>query len=171
VGGCPFDTKGVPAVSRRNRRKRKRKHGEVEDSFARSIRRRTASLFPNVEKVATSGFLGLSKLSEHLIDIATCFVPEDAPVEEIEAALELAVIAWNLSLFSEQDREALLSKTLASLPTEDVFEKAEFRRTMDAMVEAKNSLYPDDERLISDYRISARGEGLDLQVASLIPGA
>lgn len=107
------------------------------------------------------------KLSEIIMDLAVPLVSDLEDFEEVKQALEFTIIAWNLSLLEGPARLAEIRKVtheaVAGVPDADEEAAAAM---LESMVEKKRALYPDNRRIIADYRIDRWRGRVHLSVLS-----
>ena len=107
------------------------------------------------------------KLSAAVIDIAEPMLQGCGEDEDYKQCLIMAVMAWNLSLMPETDREEILRATfLKHDMSKRDFE--EYKAGLAMLIEQKMLLYPNDNRVIMDYEIFQDGDEMRLEVAGSI---
>lgn len=91
-------------------------------------------------------------LAKTLLRYSTPLTGKSGSPEEMRAALEAAVLCWNASFLAEEHRREMVDKSLAGsgAPEEAV---AEFHKMVEAMVERKRQLYPEDNRMIRSWTL------------------
>jgi hypothetical protein len=87
--------------------------------------------------------------------------------EALERMLATGMMAWNLTVIPPEAAQDMLRALLDSLPAEEF--KSVMLEMLDALIERKLELFPDDQRLISGYKIKLTGDGLDVQVSYYLP--
>ncbi|GAG39638.1 unnamed protein product, partial [marine sediment metagenome] len=112
--------------------------------------------------------LGLPKISDRLAEVARPLL-DDAEGEEAERkSIALAAFGWNLAVLPEEEREKELSEIAGKLALDDPADRSILRDILVRMIARKNSLFPDDNRLIASYDLSYRDGNLHLLVASIV---
>jgi hypothetical protein len=124
------------------------------------------------------------KLSEALLNLSKPFNPNaDMSRNQLQNLITMAATAWNIALFPENERFKQL-KTFVEATThieEDSGVKQAKRIENDKqeqvdvtlylvakMIERKDELYPNDNRLILDFTMEDTPRGYHIQVASII---
>ncbi len=103
---------------------------------------------------------GQEKMSAIILDLAKPLLEESDEFDWKLAALDLTVIAWNLSLAPEAEQERLQRE----FP--QMFGDPKARDIFDFLLERKAELYPDNQRVIVDYEIRPKGSGHALRIIS-----
>jgi hypothetical protein len=108
---------------------------------------------------------GLVSMSAALID----FMEIDSQVwpdeELLRKTILLGMVAWNAAVASGASREDLIQSTVATLPPNV---RAEARVHLDALIKRKESLFPDNKRLMLDYELTMTPSGPYIQVMSTL---
>lgn len=96
-----------------------------------------------------------SKMSEILLEYTQPMFQENFTVEMKTKAIDMAILAWNLSLIPEETRAERREEiiTSASINEED---RQEYIKMLDFMVEIKKKCYGNIKRLIMNYTIEER---------------
>ena len=92
----------------------------------------------------------------------------DRKVSEAQDYINLAVLAWNASLFGTSREEEVLVELLNRSDLGDEQED-DIIAIWNYVLEAKKDLFPEDRRFIRSYEVSWEGDSLKLEVTS-IPG-
>lgn len=103
---------------------------------------------------------GQEKMSEIILDLAKPLLDESDEFDWKLTALDLTIIAWNLSLAPEVEQERLQRE----FP--QMFGDPETRELVDFLLDRKAALYPDNQRVIVDYEIRRKGRGHALRIIS-----
>ncbi len=154
--------KGMTPEERRRRRKRRERarRGVRERLFEQT--RETVEL-PVVRGQRPAGMI---KLSDALQQLFEPLRPGEMSPEALRSLATLTSMAWNLSLFPEEEQAQTLktmSETLArSVPGGDVHV---FRNIITSLVARKRELFPDDRRVVTATEVSGSGDTLRLDVA------
>jgi hypothetical protein len=107
------------------------------------------------------------KMSQVLTKLIAPFAHLAPSDEEYEVLLNMAVVAWNLSLLAEEQRPPLIDHFLAGgLPGADSNVTDLARELIDQLIERKQALFPDMRRLIVSYQLTRTGEAYHLKVVS-----
>ncbi len=124
------------------------------NGFSRRARRQEPEL------VVVKDMPGQEKMSEIILDLAKPLLEESEEFDWKLTALDLAIIAWNLSLAPEAEQQRLQRE----FP--QMFGDPETRELFDLLLERKAELYPDNQRVIVDYEIRPKGSGHALRIIS-----
>jgi hypothetical protein len=108
---------------------------------------------------------GLVSMSAVLIDFMEINSQEWPDEELLRKTILLGMVAWNAAVASGASREDLIQSTVATLPP-DV--RAEARFHLDALIKRKESLFPDNKRLMLDYELTMTPSGPYIQVMSTL---
>ena len=122
------------------------------------------------------------KVSEAITEIIEPFVEDVSDDRSWKTAIGMAVLTWNLAQAPEEEQEKLFGemledlnesviKTAAEIPGETAQAQASVRdyleMTCRLMLERKKLLFPDDTRLIREYKVVGEGQDLKLLVESV----
>lgn len=112
------------------------------------------------------------KVSERILNLVSEYFdvfPEKTAQKNI---ITFACMAWNFAIannYDDEDEKKERQKLIA-----DCFPDAEakqiFELILKDLVDKKQALYPDDNRIIAQFDVSEDKGGLNLQVASVMPG-
>lgn len=96
------------------------------------------------------------KMSDVIVELAQPLIEQATNPEQFQMAISLASLCWNLSLAPAEERAAMVNDALQKLvkpgeSTDDI------RHVMASLVARKEALFPNDRRLIINYRISGGG--------------
>jgi hypothetical protein len=109
---------------------------------------------------------GVDKLSGIILDFAEPFL--ELGLQE-KVILTLAIIAWNISMFPEEDRASKIEELIEKhIPHDDPRYLTILKATIAAMVLRKLQMYPDNKRLILGYDFTESGDGMTLNVLSTL---
>ncbi len=129
------------------------------------------------------------KLSAALIDISEPFDYEDLSLDEYKELMTMAAIAWNIALQPKERRNEELFGFISKIPEfkkevlEIYFDKhmenANLQKKppdsivllqmLATLIQRKDQLYPDDDRVVVDYNVTESPTDRHLRVSSLIP--
>ena len=108
-----------------------------------------------------------SPLSEALVQLIEPYCQEATNPYAYKALIRLGTLAWNMSSFSESEREKQLVETLR----EREFPDADALREIgQALSRGKEYLFPHDRRLIVDCNVTLGPDGYHVAVVSARPG-
>lgn len=131
-------------------------------------------------------------LSKALLDVAysICQNPDGFSLERKRKLISLAAVAWNLSIFPQEQRaeqiqnlakklvmeqgHSLLGRIKNKLSlrqiSEEITSTTAIMDIVSLLLRKKEELYPDDKRFIVDYKFTSMDNGThDLVVASINP--
>ena len=110
------------------------------------------------------------KLSEVIVELAEPMIKQSQNKEQVQLAISLAALCWNLSLAPADKRPEMVNNALGELvqpgeSTDDV------RHVMAVLIGRKEALFPNDKRLITDHRVSGGPKNVDVVVEYSPPEA
>lgn len=105
----------------------------------------------------------LKKLSESLLELIAPFREDGQPLPACQALVALGCLAWNLSLVPEEER---IEKTEVAARELGSSEGSQLREVVGTLISRKQSLFPDDHRMIVSYEVTPTDSGFHLLVAS-----
>jgi hypothetical protein len=105
----------------------------------------------------------IRKMSEMLLKVAEPLLEGSDDDAQYRGAIDAAVIGWNLAVAPQEFKPRLLEELNARFG-EQTRQKA--RECLEMLAERKRRLFPKEERLIMDYRLTGRGEKMNLLVLS-----
>ena len=125
------------------------------------------------------------KLSAALIELCEPFEPKNLSTKEFEKLIVLAAVAWNIAVLPKEERLEKLSAFIEEMPNmrqeleneidtvlHDDSKETDFAPAtttlhfIGAMIERKDELLPNDNRLIIDFKVKDSPEGTHLTVSS-----
>jgi hypothetical protein len=83
--------------------------------------------------------------------------------EAFEKLLTLAVIAWNVTLFPEEDRQPHLKEIISEIPADA---RDDGKRIIEEMMERKQRFFSQSRRTILGFELTDTGTGWHLSVTS-----
>jgi hypothetical protein len=146
------------AQSRKDRQKQKKRQARRE-----KIARMKRQSHGDETFVVPRG--GRVSMSEVLIDFMEIDAQEWPDEEQLRKTLVLGMVAWNAAVASGAARNDLIQSTLATFPPDL---RAEARFHLDALIKRKESLFPDNKRLMLDYELTKTPSGPHIQVLSTL---
>jgi len=103
------------------------------------------------------------KMSDVLVEVAQPMIDKAQNQAQFQLAIGLAAACWNLSLMPADKRPASIEDTIRELvkpgqPIDDV------REVVRLLIARKETLFPDDKRLITTYQVSGERGNADIVV-------
>jgi hypothetical protein len=96
------------------------------------------------------------KMSDVIVELAQPLIDQAANPEQFRMAISLASLCWNLSLAPTDEQAAMINDALPELVKPDE-STDDVRQIMASLVARKEALFPNDRRLITNYRVSGGG--------------
>ena len=123
------------------------------------------------KSVHASEALGLKKMSAIILDLAEDLLEDSYDPLQIQKAIQLTICAWNLAVLDEAMREQAQKELIIQLGLDqDKEAEAEFRSILQDLIAKKNVFYPDDKRIIVNFKLdTTSAENLNLTIASHLP--
>ena len=125
------------------------------------------------------------KLSAALIELCEPFEPENLSTKEFDNLIALAAVAWNIAVLPEEERLEKLTAFVDEMPEmrqeleneidtvlRDDSKDTDFAPAttmlhfVGAMIQRKDELFPNDNRLILEFNVKDSPEGPHLSVSS-----
>jgi phage gp29-like protein len=125
------------------------------------------------------------KLSEALIELCQPFEPDILSTKEFENLIALAAVAWNIAVLPKEERLERLTDFIETMPNmkeeleseidtvlHDDSKVADFAPAttmlhfIGAMIQRKDELFPNDDRIVVNYNVKDNPEGPYLTVSS-----
>ncbi|MEM9266665.1 MAG: hypothetical protein AAGA46_14185 [Cyanobacteria bacterium P01_F01_bin.13] len=112
---------------------------------------------------------GEVKMSDVLEDFAEPYLLEANSFEQQQMVYEMAILAWNLAIIPEHQRQSALDELFKDLMKgKPATAKRDLNNLMDEMVGRKLALFPNNRRYILDFQLEDAGDQLHLSVASTL---
>jgi hypothetical protein len=113
---------------------------------------------------------GEAKMSEVLEDFVEPYLDAADDRHYQEMLYSIAVIAWNLALVPNGEREEMLDEAIREgVRSDDPADQQEAKEMINELIERKLSLFTDNQRFILDFQLLDTGDTLQLSVASTLP--
>jgi len=110
------------------------------------------------------------KMSDVIVAFAEPLLKDGMDPEQFRLAITLAATCWDLSLAPADERPALIEDMLHASAKSGA-SGDEVRQIAERLIARKEALFPNDKRLITDYRVSGTPEDGDVVVEySLVEG-
>ena len=107
---------------------------------------------------------GADKMSEIILDFAEPFLEL---VDNEKAILTLAMAAWNIAIFPEEDRDAKIDElVIKCFPQDDPQPLEVIKAVVGRLITRKLKLYPDNKRILLGYEFIESGNKRMLNVMS-----
>jgi len=106
-----------------------------------------------------------NKISEKVLQVAESLIKESSSLREYNMSIILTVLAWNFSLFPEDEAEKYFEECFeeANFNNDD---KLIFRLLIEKLKKKKLKLFPDVNAYIVDYEVKETADQFRLSVAS-----
>jgi len=125
------------------------------------------------------------KLSAALIELCEPFEPDILSTKELENLIALAAVAWNIAVLPKEERLERLTAFIETMPNmkekleseidtvlHDDSKNSDFAPAttmlhfIGAMIQRKDELFPNDDRIVVNYNVKDNPEGPYLTVSS-----
>lgn len=125
------------------------------------------------------------KLSAALIELCEPFEPDILSTKEFENLIALAAVAWNIAVLPKEERLERLTAFIETMPNmkeeleseidtvlHDDSKNTDFAPAttmlhfIGAMIQRKDELFPNDDRIVVNYNVKDNPEGPYLTVSS-----
>jgi len=149
----------LPEKSKRRQKKRNDRRRRPQ----RALKRRVKENFPH-QKVSvgpTSDGIKMSKVLEEFVEPYQQYAETKKAYKKL---LTTAIVAWNVTLFPENDRPSRLDELLVTLP-EDVREDG--RQIIEELMVRKERFFSQHRRMIVDFEVADIGSKKHLSVMSM----
>ncbi len=129
-------------------------------------------MFKNLEQLGGTPTLvldppGEDKMSEVLLDFAKPLLELTAD-RHFDKVIVLAIACWNATLLPEEDQEAAINEVIHIFSSSGTRDVDLAKEAVQILLERKRRYFPDNKRLIADYRISHSKDQMHLMVASTL---
>jgi hypothetical protein len=114
---------------------------------------------------APAGRLRMSEVLEDFVEPYRQFAPG---LEAYRKLLMMAIVAWNLALLPEAERDESLGNLMGELNDLTAADRADMRRMIGEMVARKEAVFPSIRRTIISFEVEDRGDDFHLTVASTL---
>ena len=109
---------------------------------------------------------GTQKLSEAVLEFAEPLLAAAPNRASQEAAINSAILIWNLALVPDDQAKELRQAFIDRQPPNDPSEGAELNALLDELLARKRALFPSDKRFIVQHELRFSGNDVSLFVAS-----
>jgi len=112
---------------------------------------------------------GREKMSEVLEEFIEPYSDLADTDEAFEKLLNLGVLAWNAALLPEDERQAIIDKTVETgLPGSSKADRTLAREVIETLIRRKQEHFAANQRAIISFKLTDTGDGLHLSVASTL---
>lgn len=158
------DLQNLQPLEKKGKIKVSRKESFSLSHFAEEMNEK----YPNVMMVKNTAKV---KVSELIMEFLT---PEREMMEEdffiAEKLLDIAILAWNLSLFPEDIRKEEINDFLMDTGIgNDPLQGNEFKEFLQIFIDRKLEYFSEFKHFIADFKLEERRGKLHLSVAATIP--
>jgi len=140
--------------------KSRRKDKRSKKNRGPSLRRHEGGVVLDLTSV--DDLPGYEKMSDLLLEFVEPYAPDCASLDDCNAVVGTAALAWNLALFPEEERQAFLDRMVAELGLTPLDYAAMY--LIEELIHRKKRHFGEYNRLITDYRVRKRNGGIYLKV-------
>ncbi|MCL6614815.1 MAG: hypothetical protein K6U03_09420 [Firmicutes bacterium] len=108
------------------------------------------------------------KISEALLAYAKPLLEECDSYYHCENAIGFATTIWNLCLLPENEREACYKAFLETIAGDDLSDRVLYAKLIKTFIARKEEMFPGDKRFIVNYKLTDKGNKIDLVVAAIL---
>jgi len=156
------------SARKRNKAKRQRKANRRKHSRFEGLERKLKEGVLKPDKILVEPER-VARMSEVLEEFAMPFLGSVETLEECERVFSVAVLAWNVALFPEDEQGKTYEAIIDEVMAESKLEDKEFLKNMVSLLIArKNSRFAEYNRFIIDLDITSTPTGFNLKVASTL---
>jgi hypothetical protein len=108
------------------------------------------------------------KMSKVLMEYVEPFLEDTETYQQRSTIFKIAVTAWNLALVSEEERQKAFNQRFSdnSSDPEDIKLEKEVRKLMKKLIKRKLIFFAEEERFVTDYKLTENEGRMHLAVAS-----
>ena len=107
------------------------------------------------------------KISEAIIKLSELLRKKYNSINKTKVIISITIMAWNISLFSDEEKETVRQMLIKSLPEEISEEGSDILlNSIDNLIRDKKKLYPHVREYILTYDLSFRRGDMTLSVGS-----
>ena len=108
-------------------------------------------------------------MSDVLDEFVEPYLPESDELERHKMVYEIAILAWNLAIIPEHQRQSAISELFDKfMKGKPATARQKLNNLIDEMVGRKLALFPNNRRYILDFQLEDAGDQLHLSVASTL---
>ncbi len=146
-------------MSKKNKTKKKNRQNRYQLKLKKKIEKSGKKVV-----VEPSGAI---RMSEVLQDFAEPLLKESVTDAEVKDAIKFSILVWNASLVPTPDRENILELLIENLADSDQPGHTEsIKYYVNMLLKRKETMFPDLNRIIVDFRFSGSESTLRFDVAS-----
>ena len=151
-------------MSQGKSKRQKKKRRDRQRVLHKSLRQRVKKNLPHHKVIMgpASDGVNMSEVLEEFVEPYRKFAETK---EAYQKLLTTAIIAWNVTLFSEKDRPSRLDELVLTLP-EDVREDG--RQIIEELMVRKERFFSQHRRMIIDFEVADTGRQWHLSVMSTV---
>lgn len=147
---------------------RRKMNKHTQDVLARATE--VIQSIPGLPKIRVRSDLPQEeKISNALSTILTAEVPEGAPLADYKTALDIIVIAWNISLLDADQHSSAIQKLITDIGMKDFTVNAEFQAHIKNLIIKKQLLFPHDNRVIVAWDVLFEGGNIRISASAVVP--
>ena len=105
-------------------------------------------------------------MSEVVTDFIEPYLEFTDTEEAYRKLLTLAIAAWNISLFPEEEQQGMIDKVLETMPATSEEVKAGLREIINMLMASKKAYFSKYRRMIVGFELTDMGKDYHLSVAS-----
>jgi len=162
-------------MSARSKKRRLRRHQHLRERQSEQHQldkfRQKFEEGPWGDRAELREFPGLEKMSDVLEEFVAPFADSANTMDAYRQLLTLGVLAWNVALLPEDERERMIRASLhaeaVGIPADS---RAAVRGLVDALVVRKELCFRRNRRFIVDFDLQDTGDGWHISVASTVGG-
>lgn len=152
--------------SRKTKRRRRGTRKRKQKWFERLKSKLEQGLFRGQKIIIEPS--GQVKMSEVLADFVEPYLEFADTEEAYQKLLTLAVVAWNTSLFPEEEQQDMIDKTLEAMPETPEEVKTGLKEIVNMLMARKKIYFSEYKRMIIDFELTDTGRGYHLSVVSTL---
>jgi hypothetical protein len=110
------------------------------------------------------------KLSEALMKISEPYDYDDLSSDDYKKLIIMTIAAWNIANQPEEQRAEQMNGFLKFMPGLEEPDKIVMAKILGALMLRKLEFYPNDNRIVADFKLTETETKRHLFVSSIIPG-
>jgi hypothetical protein len=124
----------------------------------------------SVEEIFEKNFIDTDmnfKMSEAIIELAYDLLDEAKTKTQVKSAIDIACAAWNLAMIDSHTDKSVQTILSEELPNEPDMINQDMRHIVKVLMQRKNIMYSDINRVIIKYYVRGSLPDLDVQILSM----